>query len=99
MIWQIGLGCLVILAVAVAVVIAAQRQPPAATAALTPVADVRVSPSLGPATAPVKIVEYGDFGCSTCRSWHQSGTLAALRLKYGDHIQFIWRDFPVITAQ
>jgi protein-disulfide isomerase len=55
------------------------------------------SPALGPATAPVTIVEYADFGCPACWEWHKSGILDQLRAKYGDRIRFVWRDFPVIT--
>lgn len=66
-----------------------------------PVAAVQASedPALGPPQAPVTIVEYGDFGCPTCRAWHNTGTLNQIRAKYGDKVRFVWRDFPVITAQ
>ena len=53
----------------------------------------------GSADAPIKIVEYGDFGCTTCRAWHNSGTKQALKDQYGDQISFEFRHFPIITAQ
>ncbi|HZD58333.1 MAG TPA: DsbA family protein [Anaerolineales bacterium] len=56
-------------------------------------------PSLGPAGAPVTIVEYGDFGCPSCRAWYQAGILDQIRAKYDDEVRFVWRDFPIITAQ
>jgi protein-disulfide isomerase len=56
-------------------------------------------PSLGPANAPVTLIEYGDFGCTTCRGWYNAGVLDKLRAKYGDQLRFVWRDFPIITAQ
>ncbi|MBI3761255.1 MAG: thioredoxin domain-containing protein, partial [Chloroflexi bacterium] len=56
-------------------------------------------PSLGPSTAPVTIVEYGDFGCPSCRAWHQAGILDRIRAQYGERVRFVWRDFPIITAQ
>ena len=56
-------------------------------------------PALGPATAPVTIIEYGDFGCPSCRAWHRAGILDQVRAKYGDKVRFVWRDFRVITAQ
>lgn len=56
-------------------------------------------PALGPETAPVTIVEYGDFGCSACKAWHRAGILNELRTRYGDQIRFVFRDFPVITPQ
>ena len=30
-------------------------------------------PSLGSPSAKVTIIEYGDFGCTTCRGWEQAG--------------------------
>ncbi len=61
-------------------------------------APMSASPVLGPQTAPVTIVEYGDFGCTTCLGWYKLGVLDQLRAKYGDQIRFVWRDFPVITS-
>ena len=60
-------------------------------------APMNASPALGLETAPVTIVEYGDFGCATCLAWYKLDVLKQLRAKYGDHIRFVWRDFPVIT--
>ena len=56
-------------------------------------------PSLGLPDAPVTIVEYGDFGCTTCRYWFNQGVLDQIRSVYGDEVYFVWRDFPIITAQ
>lgn len=64
----------------------------------TDVAPLDAAPALGPKTAPVTIIEYGDFGCPSCMVWHRLGILNELRAKYGDQIRFIWRDFPVITS-
>jgi protein-disulfide isomerase len=55
-------------------------------------------PSLGPADAPVTIVEYGDFGCATCRSWYRQSVLEQILSHYGTQVRFVWRDFPIITA-
>ena len=68
-----------------------------AEAAPTDPAPMEASPALGPADAPVTIVEYADFGCPACWQWHKLGILDQLRAKYGDQIRFVWRDFPVIT--
>lgn len=54
-------------------------------------------PVLGPETAVVEIVEYGDFGCSACRAWHDAGIRQQVMRVYGDSARFVWRDFPVIT--
>jgi protein-disulfide isomerase len=54
-------------------------------------------PFIGAVDAPVTIVEYGDFGCPACRSWHNAGIMDQVRAVYGDQVRFVWRDFPVIT--
>ncbi len=66
-----------------------------------PVSAARLAadPAIGPATAPVTIVEYGDFGCPSCKAWHDAGILKQVLAKYGDKIHFVWRDFPIITPQ
>jgi protein-disulfide isomerase len=56
-------------------------------------------PSLGSPSAKVTIIEYGDFGCPTCRGWEQAGVLKQVVAAYGDQVYFVWRDYPVITAQ
>lgn len=60
---------------------------------------LEADPALGTTDAPVTIIEYGDFGCSACRVWHQAGVRDQVMAEYGDQVQFIWIDFPVITAQ
>ncbi len=60
-------------------------------------APMDAAPTLGPNNAPVSIIEYGDFGCPSCWYWYKLGVLNQLRLKYGDQIRFVWRDYPVIT--
>jgi len=56
-------------------------------------------PALGVDGAAVTIIEYGDFGCTTCRIWHQDGIRKRIQAEYGDQVQFVWVDYPVITAQ
>jgi protein-disulfide isomerase len=64
--------------------------------------DIPITPdfsrALGPASAPVTIVEYGDYGCPTCKAWSKAGIIDKVRAKYGDQVRFVWRDFPVITV-
>jgi protein-disulfide isomerase len=64
-----------------------------------PATRLGADPALGAADAPVVIVEYGDFGCTSCRVWHQAGIRDKILSEYGDKVVFVWRDFPVITAQ
>ncbi len=58
-----------------------------------------LDPKIGPDSAPVTIIEFADFGCHGCQAWHFSGTKERILETYGDKVQFVWRDFPVITAQ
>lgn len=53
----------------------------------------------GPADAPVNVVEFADFGCPSCRAWHNSGVKARLQAEFGDQIRFTFRHLPVITRQ
>ena len=72
------------------------RQPdtPTSTAMLD-----RPNPQIGPKDAPVTIVEFGDYGCSSCMIWAAAGMRQQLLDKYGDDVRFVWADFPVITSE
>jgi len=50
-------------------------------------------PSLGPANAPVTIVEFSDFQCPYCRQ--AQGTLKQLMAAYEGKIKLVFRDFPL----
>jgi protein-disulfide isomerase len=54
---------------------------------------------MGPADAPVKIVEYADFACGSCRAWHNVGVWDVLQEDFGDQISFEFRHYPVISLQ
>ena len=51
---------------------------------------------LGPAEAPVTVVEYASFSCPHCAAFHRE-TYAAFRAKYIDtgKVRYIYRDFPL----
>ena len=66
--------------------------------AAIPAADVP-DPIKGRADAPIEIVEYGDFGCPACRAWHNAGIAEEVLAQFGEQVRFVWRDFPIITAQ
>jgi len=57
----------------------------------------RPNPQIGPRSAPVTIVEFGDYGCPSCLIWAAAGMRQQLLDKYGDKVRFVWADFPVIT--
>jgi protein-disulfide isomerase len=50
-------------------------------------------PSLGPAHAPLVIVEFGDFGCPY--SAEASHTIRRLASLYPDAFRYVYRDFPL----
>lgn len=60
-------------------------------------AEIMAANIAGPADAPVEIVEFGDFGCPTCRAWHNTGIKEQLLDEFGDQINFTFRHFPIIT--
>src|SRR5258706_16165559 len=47
----------------------------------------------GPRTAPVTLVEYGDFECPHCGQAH--GVLDALQEEMGDQFRLVFRNFPL----
>lgn len=50
-------------------------------------------PVRGGQDAQVTIVEYSDFQCEFCQTWH---TVAQQILdKYGDKVRLVWKDFPL----
>jgi len=53
-------------------------------------------PSLGPADAPITIVEFSDFQCPFCRAWHQQ-TYQPLLDAYPGKIRIVYRDFPLTS--
>lgn len=54
-------------------------------------------PSLGPADAPIVMVEFGDFHCSYCKRFHDE-TITPLLETYGDQVRFVFRDYPILGA-
>lgn len=54
--------------------------------------DTDDDPSVGPADAPVTIVEFSDFQCPYCQ--RSTDTMKELRRLYGDKIRVVYRDYP-----
>ncbi|HVN14279.1 MAG TPA: DsbA family protein [Anaerolineales bacterium] len=53
-------------------------------------------PSLGPANAPITIVEFSDFECPFCRNFQQE-TYQSLMNAYPGKIRFVYRNFPLTS--
>jgi protein-disulfide isomerase len=53
-------------------------------------------PSLGPANAPITLVEFADFQCPFCRQWEQE-TYQPLLAAYPGKIRIVYRDFPLTS--
>jgi len=49
--------------------------------------------SLGPESAPVTLVEYGDYECPHCM--HAHGIVKRLQKRFGDQLRFVFRNFPL----
>ena len=52
-------------------------------------------PSLGPANAPITIVEFSDFECPFCGGLYP--TLKQIEKEYGDKLRVVYRQFPLTS--
>jgi len=52
------------------------------------------APSIGPANAPVTIIEFGDYQCPYCKLWHEQ-VYDRLMANYPGQVRFVYRDFPL----
>jgi protein-disulfide isomerase len=55
-------------------------------------------PMLGPADAPITIVEFSDFQCPYCTRWHED-TYRQVLDAYPGQIRFVYRNFPLSFHQ
>jgi len=55
-------------------------------------------PSVGPADAPITIIEFSDFNCPYCEKWHTE-IYQQLMAAYPDQIRFVYRDFPITSQE
>jgi protein-disulfide isomerase len=62
-----------------------------------PQARLDLQPAFGGEDARVKVIQYGTYGCPSCRAAEQSGILQQVLETYGDDVQFVFRNFPVIN--
>lgn len=52
--------------------------------------------SLGPADAPITVVEFSDFQCPYCRRWHEE-TYEPLLAAYPGKIKIVYRHLPLVS--
>ncbi len=52
--------------------------------------------SLGPANAPITIIEFSDYQCPFCRRWHTQ-VYEPLLAAYPGKIRFVYRNFPLTS--
>ena len=55
-------------------------------------------PSLGPADAPIVIVEFSDYQCPYCYKWHTE-VYKSLLAAYPGKLRFVYRNFPLSFHQ
>lgn len=55
-----------------------------------------VDPAVGPASAAVTIVEFGDFQCQPCKDLSEN--LAAVLRSFPDDVRLVWKDMPNESA-
>lgn len=61
------------------------------------VVDTEGDPSRGADDAVVTIVEFADFRCGYCKRFLDQ-TMSPLLEEYGQHVRFVYRDYPILGA-
>src|SRR3989304_1236601 len=51
------------------------------------------NPSIGPADAPVTIIEFSDYQCPYCQRWHEQVFFRLLQ-EYPTQVRIVYRDMP-----
>jgi len=88
LIWLAGVLVIVVAGVAIGSWRAHQRATPAPSVLERPGEHV-----LGPADAPVTIVEFGDFQCPACGA--EEPVIQKLLKNYATQVRFVFREFPL----
>lgn len=58
-----------------------------------------LDPIYGNPDAPVTIIEYGSYGCSACKYWHEGGFIDDLLDEFDGQVNLIFRDMPIVIPQ
>ena len=54
------------------------------------------APSIGPADAPITLVEFSDYECPYCTKWHTE-VYHRLLEEYQGKVRFVYKDFPLYS--
>jgi len=52
------------------------------------------NPSIGPADAPITIIEFSDYQCPFCKQWYDQ-VFQRLLTEYPTQVRIVYRDFPL----
>ncbi len=58
-----------------------------------------LDPIMGNPEAPVTLIEYGAYGCSACKFWHEQGIIEDILDEFAGQVNFVYRDMPIILPQ
>jgi protein-disulfide isomerase len=53
-------------------------------------------PAIGPADAPITLIEFSDYVCPFCGRWYQE-VFKKIRAEYPDKVRIVYRDFPLYS--
>jgi protein-disulfide isomerase len=76
---------------------AGPAQSPTPAPIRTGIAGAEPAHTLGPADAPVRIEEFGDFECPPCGAFHP--ILKQMHKEFGDQLYITFRNFPLANHQ
>ena len=99
-----GMG-LVVLAIIAIIVYSFLNRPPEVSAERLDLDPVITAEGANPEGAEVTIIEYGAYGCPSCRGTHQSGAIDRLidniieNPQYAGRVNFVFVNFPVISPR
>ena len=74
-----------------------QKQSPTPVPVKTGVPGADPAHTIGPANAPVKLEEFGDFECPPCGMFHP--ILKQMKEEFGDQLQVTFREYPLANHQ
>jgi protein-disulfide isomerase len=58
-----------------------------------------LDPVYGNPDAPVTLIEYGAYGCSACKFWHEEGFIDDIIEEFDGQVNLIFRDLPIVSPQ